>query len=319
MLVNLYSAKTPIAVFSLPILVGLLSIPIFFFPYVSYQYFWNWQNNLEALVSNQKWLNYLVSVVLVSINAHQLNNVYNSNSFYSKATFLPGMIYVLILFNLNMLHFGPPLIAHLFIIFSMGQLLTLKQQEGAKQQIFWAAFFIGIASTFSSLTLVLILLPWLALMAIRPFVWREWFMVLLGGAIPLFYYISISILVKGKFDLEIAPDMDFVAPKMGLFEVSSYGLLVLIIIGSLVKYLGVMRAQVNRFKNLSLIVFHAFWLGLITWSVGFYFFDQLYISFIIPLSFFIGTSFLHASRASVINGIVIIWLIISAANVLGLS
>ena len=77
-----------------------------------------------------------------------------------------------------------------------------------------------------------------------------------------------------------------------------------------------MRTEINRFKKQSQVLFHMTWVSLIGFIAGLSFYGEIYPAFILPLSIFIGTQILHGRNTKVINAIVIIWLIISVANVL---
>lgn len=315
MLLNLYSSKTPVAVFSLPLLVGLLAIPIFFnAPEQAFHYL-DWQNALDTLIKKESIVHFTVTVLILSTTAHRINGVFNRHSFYSKASFLPGFIYVLGLFSLDLLIFSPVLIAHLFIVIALDQFLKLRRQEPAKKIMFWGAVFIGLSIAFSSFHILLVLLPCISLMIFRPFVWREWMMVLLGGALPLFYYTAIIYLVKGDFDFKIAEPAMNTQLHLDLYQAASYGFFGLIILGSFLKYAGVLRGEVNRFKKQTQVLFHFLWISGTIWGIGYLAYEHVYLSFLIPLSFFIATAFLNSKRNSLMNVVVIIWLIISAANV----
>lgn len=314
MLVNLYSSKTPIAVFSLPVAIGVLCVPIFFTEASSTQYLIDWQTILTNWVLETKWLNYVLTVSILSITAHQINNVYNRHVFYSKATFLPGFIYILSLLTLEYFSFSTNLVAHLFLVFALGFMMRIRRQDPAKTSIFWGSVFIGLAIGFSSLQMSMLLLPWLTLIAIRPFVWREWVIMILGAVLPLIYYVSIFYLAKGDLDFSLNEIENVTYRKMNLLRAANYAVPLLIVIGTLVKYFSVMRTQINRFKKLSQILFHFSWLSVTSWLVGMYFFDLSIYSFAIPVAFFVGTAILYSKRQSMVNIIVIIWLIISVAN-----
>jgi hypothetical protein len=315
MLVNLYSSKTPIAVFSLPILTAVLCLPIFLIEPVSSPSLIKWQILLTDWIVQQSWVNYLFTVVLISTTAHQINNVFNRHVFYSKATFLPGLMYVLTLLTFEKLNFSTNLLSHLFLVFALGMLLRIRRQDPAKGRIFWASLFIGLAIGFSAGSLPLVLLPWLTLAAIRPFVWREWFVMLLGAVLPLLYYFSIYYMSTGGLDLKLISITDVSYTKMNLLRAANYAIIASIFIGTLVKYFSVMRTQINRFKKLSQIIFHFSWLSAAAVAIGWYLFDLMFFSFSIPAAFIIGTALLYSKRQSVMNLIVIIWLIISVANV----
>jgi hypothetical protein len=315
MLVNLYSAKTPITVFSLPLLIALLAVPIFLIPIEETTYFWDWQNLLVNLVKKKPITNFAATVLMVSVIAHQINVVFNQNSFYSKASYLPGLIYVLSLFSLRQLEFSTDLLAQLFIIIALGNFLKLKRQDGAKTIMFWGGLFLGLAIIFSAFSVALILLPWICLAVFRPFVWREWLLVLFGILMPIFYYVSILYMVRGGFDFKVAESISPENVEHDLASVSVLGVFGLIVLASLFKYFSVLRSQINRFKKQSLIIFHFLWIAIGMWVAGYYLYGHIYMSFIIPIAFLVGTAFLHAKRIAVTNLVVIIWLIISAANI----
>ncbi|MFT4600125.1 MAG: hypothetical protein ACI857_000295 [Arenicella sp.] len=317
MLVNLYESKTPIAIFSLPIVASLLGITIFFIEPHAFSMPFEWQNTLFNNVQSIPWLNYLITILLTSTIAHQLNNVYNQSSFYSKASFLPGFIYICCLISFNCFYFAPSLIAHLFFVWGLGQFLKLRRQEQAKAIIFQGSILFGIAFIFSPLQIGLILLPWLGLTIFRPFVWREWIMVLGGLVVPLLYYFSALYLLNDHVYLFKNSGLGFIAlGDLHLLSWINYVIFGAIVIGSIAKFIGVSRSQVNRFKLQSQVLLHFLWLALVAYFLGWYFYNLSMVGIIIPLSIIIGTQLLHNRNLKVVNGIVIIWLIISVANVI---
>lgn len=317
MLVNLYESKTPIAVFSFPILVALVILPIFFVTPEITHYPLTWQNSLWAMIHEIKWLNYLLAVFFISTNVHQLNNAYNSTVLYSKDSFLPGLMYLLCLVSLNAIHFAPFLVGHLFIILALRQLFKIRRQDDSKALVFKAALAFGIAFIFSPMQSICFLVPALALTVFRPFVWREWFMVLGGASIPIIYYFSLTYISSGELSFvekPFAATASFGQPHLVTWL--TWVIFGLISVVSILKYFGIMRSEINRFKKQSQVLFHMTWVSLIGFIAGLSFYGEMYPAFILPLSIFIGTQLLHSRNTKVINAIVIIWLIISVANVL---
>lgn len=316
MLVNLYESKTPIAVFSFPLLVALVICPIFFLDPAVVHYPFSWQNDLWSMVHEIKWLNFLLAVFFIATNAHQINNAYNSSVLYSKDSFLPGLIYLICLVSLNVFQFSPILVAHFFFILAIRQLFKLRRQEDAKAIIFKAALLFGIGFVFSPMQSICILVPCLALTVFRPFVWREWFMVIGGGSIAVLYYFSTIYISTGEISFLNLPHYGLQnAEQLDLITWINAAVFVLIAFGSFVKYFAIMRTEINRFKMQSQMLFHMTWVSLIGFVLGWYFYAEFNAAFLLPLSIFIGTQLLHSRNLKVVNAIVIIWLIISVANV----
>ena len=203
MLIDLFKSKTPLSVFSLPLLIAGLCISILFKEDIGCPGFFVWQQKMISIITAEPWLNYLITVVLVSTNAHQLNNLFNQHSFYSKTTFLAGLIYVISVATFDGLSFSPQLISHLFLIFSLMMILHLRRQEPAKALIFKAGLSLGVAVLFSPTLTPILLGPWIALAIFRPFVWREWLMLLLGFVLPHLYHAAIYFLATGKYMVEL--------------------------------------------------------------------------------------------------------------------
>jgi len=315
MLVNIYQSKTPISVFTLPVFIAMVCSPILFLDAPTESYPISWQNNLWTIIDQSTLLNFVLSTAIIAVSAHQLNNVYNRNSFYSKATFLPGLIYVLCIFSMGIIHFTPEILGHLFVIIGLGQLLKLRRQDPAKAIIFSSSVMFGLAAVLTPLHIGLIILPWLALSIFRPFVWREWFMVLIGMILPIIYYLSFEYLSLNKLEFLKIPDNSHLNGLTDdFFNWISLGIFGLIVIGSLFKYLQISRTEINRFKLQSQVVFHLLWLSIAAFVLAWIFYNTYYLYAAIPLGIFIATSILHSRSTQVMNIILLLWLIISTSN-----
>ncbi|UKN03683.1 hypothetical protein K6119_09175 [Paracrocinitomix mangrovi] len=314
MLVNLYRDKTPIAVLSLPVFIAICAATVFLIDFQPKTNLLDWHNSFEQFIYSESWLNYLATVLISSITAHQINNVYNRHTFYSKASFLPGLFYIIILFSMQQLSFSMDLIGQLFIVLALGEILKIRRQAPAKTNVFWASFLLGIAFVFSSFSVLLILLPWISLAVFRPFVWREWAMVILGGMLPLIYYLTTLFVITGSFYFNPVVGENASDFEWNLFNASNIGYFGLLFLGTMYKYSVVFRSQINRFKKQSQVILFLWILTVIIWSVAYYVFDLAYMSFAIPSAIIMATPILHSSRTSLSNVLVIIWLIISLSN-----
>lgn len=129
----------------------------------------------------------------VCINAYLINYVFNTHEFFERNTYLPSLIYILIVFLFPMsLRFGEDLIAHTFFILSIHQLFNIKQNEDARHMTFLAGFFIGFAFTFLPVYIYFLPFIWLGTLSIRPFVFREILLPLFGALIPVLWIFLID-------------------------------------------------------------------------------------------------------------------------------
>ena len=76
---------------------------------------------------------------------------------------------------------------HFFDIQSFRQLFYIKQNEDARRSIFNGSFLLACGLTFFPHAFPVILFPFISLVVIRPFVWREYVLAFLGLSIPAIY------------------------------------------------------------------------------------------------------------------------------------
>ena len=314
MLVNLYRSRTPVAVFSLPLFVGLISASIFFTEPYEYVAFFQWETDILNLVFEMDWFHYLLVVVLTSLTAHQLNTVFNKNGFFNKATFLPGLIYVLGLSSINQMQFSFDMVAHLFLVFALGQMFSVRRQEDARALMFKSGLFAGIAISLSPLLAPFLLMPWVGLVLFRAFVWREWALVLIGLLLPLIYHISFYYLIMGQWAVTTSTqkiELEVNNLEMNIYEVTSMIYLTLIALYCVWKLLVVSSTEVVRFKKQTRYLF------LIALSIGiamtadWLLNGQLLYAFSIPAAIVFSIAFLNSKNSMVVNIVVLIWFIIN--------
>ena len=130
----------------------------------------------------------VLAVIFISVNAILLNFVFNSLSFYDKYIYLPSLTYVFLVFLFPIsLRFGEDLVGHLFFILSFYQLLSIQQNEDARNNAFLSALFLGAAATFLPIYSAFFLIIWFGLFTIRPFVFREYILPIFGFVFPFLW------------------------------------------------------------------------------------------------------------------------------------
>lgn len=309
MLVNLYKSKTPLAVFSLPLLIGVLGLPALFHPVQNPNSLFSWQFYLAEWVSQTVLVHYLLGVFLVYLGALEMNRLVNTYGFYSKNTYLPGVILALVLFSFDQQQFSMLLIAYVFLLYGLGFLFQINRQDPSEKSIFASGFFFGCATVFEPLLAPIVLLPWFALLVFRSFYWREWFVLIFGAGIPWLYHVGLFFAITGKSSLTLGSivlvDAEVVAPAKTWVLIGFFALLTIF---SVWKYAVISTGQLLVFKKRSRLLYHFIWLTLISLGVGWLFFRQPVLAVTIPLSVIIAVQMLNARTSFYANLIITLWI-----------
>ncbi len=253
--------------------------------------------------TNQLW-SYLIQSFLLLVNAVFLNAVFNSHEFLDKNTYIISLIYVVLtpmFVPLN--EFSPVLIAHFFVIATLGVLFHLKPNSDGKITIFNAGILMSLALIFLPYLTVLIPILLMMIVIIRPFNWREFFICLAGLSVPLIYYFSYLFLSEQLDFIWEFPSwqMHDYQNSLHLYPVVLIYLILLLI--SLMSLSARLLKSSLRLKKqiqmLGLFLSFLFLLGF----VDFYFSGSIrYLSLaIIPLSYFLTYAFLSKRSGILAN------------------
>lgn len=143
----------------------------------------------------------LTSFILIFCEALLLNYIVEKNEIIESNTYLPALAYVILMsLQPEMFSLHPIIIANLFILLALHKLMQTYRKETAYSEAFDTGFFISLACLFYIPSFVFILLLWIGLIIIRPFVWREWAISLLGLSVPWIYLIF-AYFWKEKMDM----------------------------------------------------------------------------------------------------------------------
>jgi hypothetical protein len=305
----LYKTKTPLAVFSFPILMGLFAVPILYLENTEVSAFFSWQYDLVSLIKSSRIINYFSTVLLLYVSAIELNRLVNAYGFYSKNTYLPGLIYALALASFDQINFSTSIVAYAFLIYAIGFLFRITRQDAASESVFMSAFFIGAATVFSPFLASIVLLPWFSLVVFRYFVWREWFMLLLGLSIPWAFHYGIHFAVSGEVEVLVQGFSMVNEPiNFQLEELVLLAFLGLLVIYSAWKFLVILNTQLLVFKKRSRLLFHFIWLTLISIFLGWYFQDLWIIAIAIPFTIIISVQILNAHQSLYSNLMLTAWI-----------
>lgn len=185
-MIKLFGSNQPFVLALIPLMVlGHFTLDEFF---PSFELLASGQENLWKLDFNELSTLYsrIGAFFLITLNAVIVNRVFNTHEFYDKNTFLPSLIYILLVFLFPLsLRMQEDLIAHTFFILSLSKLFDIKQNDDARKSTFLSGLFLGCAVTFLPIYIYFIFFLWMGTLSIRPFVLREFLLPLLGVILPL--------------------------------------------------------------------------------------------------------------------------------------
>lgn len=187
-MIKYFANNQSIILVLIPVFVLLHMLMDFYFP--EFNMLAVGQENLWNLDFKQinPFLSKSLAFVFICVNAILLNFVFNTLEFYDRFVYLPSIMYVLMVFLFPIsLRFGEDLIAHFFFILSFYQLLSIRQNDDARNNTFLSGLFLGAAATFLPIYVTFILLIWLGVFIMRPFVFREYLLPLVALAFPFLW------------------------------------------------------------------------------------------------------------------------------------
>jgi hypothetical protein len=95
---------------------------------------------------------------------------------------------------------NPVSISVIFLIIAVFKIFDSFKKEGLSYNFFDAALLLSVGSMFYFNMIFLIVIIWIALITLRPFIWREWIFTLIGLLIPylilFFYYYMMDLDIK---------------------------------------------------------------------------------------------------------------------------
>lgn len=189
MLISLFRTNQPLALFVLPVIVALLWIPALIHPIPVntahamplYELVCGWLTGYPVLAS-------VIGILLVTGGAFLLNYFMNDHEVLSRQSYLPSLCYgVLMSCTTPLLGLHPVLFANIFLMVALHKVFSTYRRDMAAGPVFDAGFFIAVAALFYFPSIVLFPVVWVGLAVLRPFIWREWVISVLGLMVPFLF------------------------------------------------------------------------------------------------------------------------------------
>jgi hypothetical protein len=190
---KLFAGNKPLILFFLPVIPLVNLVLEYFYPTLIFAEKYHTNLWLVEPQTEFNWLLGVLAVAFLTLNGIVVNSIFNRNEFYTKNTYLPSIIYVIVacLFPFSVLFNGEAL-AHTFVILMVAQLFRLKQNEDGRSASFFSAFFLGAAATLNPIYILILPFLWMSIARIRPIILREYALTLFGAAVPMLYLFYVN-------------------------------------------------------------------------------------------------------------------------------
>jgi len=245
----LFRTNHPIYLILLPIFAMIFWGPAFFMtpeemsPLTDGMIHMGFENRTAGLICG--WLVSILSAML-------LNQVVNEREFFRPGSYLPGLMFVLLMVTTtNALIFSSLHIAHLFTILALRRCMSIYGKQKYQQEAFDAGFFIGIAALFNYYHVLLIVALLLCLLLIVRINLRVVLVSVYGVVTPWLFILTLFYVIgyqpfTGELNLNLKPHIPtFTFDRKGWWFIAIFGLVVL---SSLFHYLYSFQRSTLKMK-----------------------------------------------------------------------
>lgn len=258
----------------------------------------------------------LITILLVVLQAFLLVQFNKMHILINYRTYLPAFFYVVISCSfIQLQRLNPVIIGTIFIFAAINFMFSTYRTEYALNKIYLAGFFVSIASLFWGPFTIFVLIIWISLSILRPFIGREWLVGLLGFLTPyLFVFVYYFVFLDKS---ELLRLIDNYSENLNLIKTFYslhfsyyifYGFLFLIIIAA--SYVVIVDFQKKKIKSRKYFEIN-WWLFLFSMGLFLLFknvtYEVIYI-LSIPVSFLLTDYFYTVKRNWVLNSIILIFI-----------
>ncbi len=207
----------------------------------------------------------LISFSFIFCEALLINYIIQKNEIINTTSFLPALVYMILMsLQPEMFSLHPIVIANLFLLLALHTLMQSYRKETSFSEAFDTGLFISLAAMFYIPSIVFILLLWIGLIVLRPFVWREWVISFAGLVLPwiflVFYYFWNDKLDTLQYDALyytiITPQKSFTISAFSFADYAQIGILLTGAMFSSGRFLAdLSKGTVRTRSNLFLMVY----------------------------------------------------------------
>ncbi|TVR74310.1 MAG: hypothetical protein EA408_03025 [Marinilabiliales bacterium] len=259
MLLRLLKYNTTIGYLLIPLLAVAAWLPSMMSPGYDRMVFDNAPMPLYGLLADylphSSLASKIVALVLLTASGFYLIRINNKYMLLQERTLLPAFLFVTIICSMAPLHrLHPALISMIFFVPAIEKLLDSYKAERLSYNYFEASFLIGLGSLFYFNLIWYIIIVWVALLILRPVIWREWVFSVIGAATPWFFLVAGDLLLNESAEYTWALvtanfNMRDVYDFAHLPEMIYFGFLLLVVLFAsrkMARSMGVMKVIIRK-------------------------------------------------------------------------
>jgi hypothetical protein len=179
----------PVSLVLIPILGILLWLPGFLHPSApAQQVFMPFYSGLDVFLRANPQLSVILGFLVAMSEAFLLNYIIYQHHILTKRSWLPALMFVVLsACTPGLLWLHPQHIAGVFLLGALHLLLGTYRMDKSFGSVFNAGILIGIAALFYLPSIVFLLFAIVCIILLRPFIWREWIILILGSTVAPIY------------------------------------------------------------------------------------------------------------------------------------
>ncbi len=214
-------------------------------------------------IRNYPLLKALAGFAILLIESAIWNRIVNKHSLLKQSTYFPFFFLVVLLScAASLISFYPALVASLFLVLAINELISSYLKEKALPEVFNSGLFVAIATLFYIPSMVFLILLWVGLFTIRTINIREWICTFLGFLVPFIFTFTYNLVFFPHYPWYHKITSEFVYHSV-LFSFSWEQLTLMVIICSIA--LGSLWFYMNRITE-NVIKTQKFW-TLVLWFI----------------------------------------------------
>lgn len=203
MFISASRSHSPFGILVIALLAAVLWIPAFLFihtarPQVDMPFY----GLLAPFLEHSALASRITAFLLLLLQAAGLNYFIQAHQVLTRRSYLPALFFIVLgSCTPGLLRLHPGLVANTFLIPAFYLMYDTYRMDTAYNKVFYAGLLVSVASLFYFPALVFAPAMLVCLIIFRPFIWREWVILLLGLALPYIYMESWFYLTDRPFIL----------------------------------------------------------------------------------------------------------------------